>query len=359
MIAARNPGRGLPYERTDWRTKLRPKARRNMTVAEVVNEHLDDLAERGESYQPTESLCRSQIIPDLGDEPAAILEQPEVIEAILRARRGDGFAAMSLHSLKHCLVRVTDFAMSIGACQQNGARLIARGVLPRRKPRDPHRQEKLVLSAAEVSRLVNDERIPAWRRFTWAVATLQGYRRGELSGLVQRDLDLTTAPLPTITCERQLHKSGRIGPLKERDGSKWMPMHPRVLELYREITPSLWIAVLGREPAHNDPLLPFWASGKKRMVKLRPWSQSNMLIHLREDLALIGVPEHKAGPRGIHTLRHTCASLYRNAGVDPDVLMYWIHPSSARTLTTHSMYVHHSFERQCAEIVKLKIGGAV
>lgn len=358
MIAARNPGRGQPYERTDWRTKLRPKAPVDMTVADLVNQYLDDLAERGESYQPTTSKCQAQVIPDLGWEPASILEQPEIIEAILRARRSDGLAPNTLHSIKATFVRLTDFGVAIGACKQNGARMIAKAVLPRRKPRDPHRQERLVLSQPQAERLITDKRIPVWRRFTWAVGLLQGYRRGELSGLVQRDIDLTAEPLPVITCERQLHKSGKIGPLKERDGAKTMPMHPTVLDLYREITPSLWIDVLGREPQPDDPLVPFWASGKNRMTKLRPWSHSNMLIHLRDDLALIGVPEHKAGLRGIHTLRHSCASLYRNAGCDPSVVCFWIHPAAARAASAHALYVHFSHAMQCAEIAKLRIGGA-
>lgn len=346
--------RGHDEPRTDWRTKLQPRKPIEVNMTTLATMMMADLDSRGEAYQPFSSWCSAHLDRDFGAESARMLERPEVIEAILLARREDGYAAMTLHAMRSNLVRLGDFAVAIGAAVKNAVREIRPGTLPRRRAKDPRRGEKLALSSTAMARLVFSDQIPVWRRFAWAMAGLHGLRRGELSGLIQSDVDLSARPLPRLTVSRQLHKSGKIGPTKER-AEKILPLHPIALDLLQKVWP-LWIEHTGAEAQPNAPLVPFLASGENRLNKMRPWSSSSMINKLREDLAAIGVPESPAGKRAPHVFRYTAITLYRAAGVDPDLLQTWTHPVAAQDLRgAHSKYVTFPWQFQCEQMVLLKL----
>lgn len=122
-----------------------------------------------------------------------------------------------------------------------------------------------------------------------------------------------------------------------------VPCHPalaRALAAWR----AAWPEHYGREPTDEDLIVPTRGPHRDGVGTSR--RQGIVWRELQRDLEGGGLPAHR-----VHGLRHTFVSLCADAGCAPDVVTRWTHASSGTS--ARALYLVPSWERQCAEMLKL------
>ena len=211
------------------------------------------------------------------------------------------------------------------------ARLIPRNPVEEVTPPKFSYQEKKVLTAEQVDRLLEViQKDTLWHDLFYTELTT-GLRRGELCGLMWTDFD---AAKGTLTVRRTLHnKEGGgyyVGETKTGAGRRIIKLPPSTVQLLSErkrTSISQWIFP---NPIHpEDPIMP--NSGYTRMKKL---------------LAEAGLPDMR-----FHDLRHTFATHALTSGVDAKTLSGILgHTKTSFTLDTYT-HVTGDMHRKASGIV--------
>lgn len=297
MVDRPTGARGTP---SDWRSFVRTRTPRRIAFGPLLRERLTQLLDEG---SPSTSDWRSagrRLVNAFGALQCEDLAQhPDWVDAWLRALGAEGLAPASREKLKSLLSHFCRYAVETGAMSQNPVRLCEER--PGRAAVDPMRSELEVLDPADLTRLAFDSRIPLERRHLWRVLLLTGCRIGEAGALSWGDVD-----------ERELiirrtwdSKSGR---LIERTKTG-LHRHVPLVELRGLLDEARWWVgrVLGRDVLPTDPLCPYLYAGE-----VRRWSERTALNRWHDDQAAVGIARPAAGPRRLHSTRHTFVSLLIN-----------------------------------------------
>jgi integrase len=186
-------------------------------------------------------------------------------------------------------------------------------VLPsRRGGRRWEVSERRFLTHQQLGRLLAE--IPKAHKPLFMLLASTGLRISEAIALRWCDLDLDTSP-PRLRVRRAIVK-GTVGAPKSRHGARTIPLADDLAMRLRELRPS---------SAEAEDLV---FHGRNRQP-LKPDNLRNRVLQPAATRA--GVPGI-----GLHSLRHTCASLLIEQGASPLRLQRWMgHHSAAYTLETY------------------------
>jgi len=149
-----------------------------------------------------------------------------------------------------------------------------------------------------------------------------GLRLGELAALTWSDVDLNNG---TILVNKSYNfRTGTIKPPKTAAGNRTVPIPPPLIE------------ILKTAPRTSLLVAP---NGDKR------WTYAVWVYHLEQYSKRLGFPV-KA-----HCLRHTCCTLYYEAGIDVLTAQHWI--GHADPATTMGIYTHLRNQKEAANVSKL------
>lgn len=169
-------------------------------------------------------------------------------------------------------------------------------------------RERRALKRDELTRLLDE--IPPGYKPLFQLLAITGLRISEAIGLRWCDLDLDASP-PYLRVRQAIVK-GVVGAPKSRHGARTIPLTVDLGRQLREMRPSdVDVEDLVFQNRRGKPIEP--NTLRKRV------------------LARAGVPGI-----GLHTLRHTCASLLIERGTSPLRLQRWMgHHAAAYTLETY------------------------
>ncbi len=149
-----------------------------------------------------------------------------------------------------------------------------------------------------------------------------GLRLGELAALTWSDVDLNAA---TILVNKSYNfRSGVIKSPKTAAGTRTVPIPPPLMEILQS-APRVSLLVA--------------PNGKTR------WTYSVWIYHLEQYSKRLGFPV------SAHVLRHTCCTLYYEAGIDVLTAQRWM--GHADPSTTMKIYTHLRNQKEAANISKL------
>lgn len=222
-----------------------------------------------------------------------------------KGRLSDRSVANALTPLRLTL----DAAVAQGLLETNPASAV---VLPRRRRgRAWEMEERRFLTREELARLL--EEIPLKWRPLFDLLAATGLRISEAIGLRWSDLVLDP-PAPRLRVSRAIVKGVSAAP-KSRHGARLVPLPADLAATLRRHRPEVTDDVPvfpGRDGGPADP-------GSLRRRVLAPAAK-------RADLQGVG----------LHTLRHTCASLFIESGLNVLRLQRWMgHHSPAFTLEVY------------------------
>jgi integrase len=230
----------------------------------------------------------------------------------LTDRRGDR-GRLSDSSIRNALAPLR---MCLGAAAREG--LVSDGllqslVLPsRRRGRRWAVSERRFLTREQLGRLLSE--IPQAHEPLFVLLASTGLRISEAIALRWCDLDLDASP-PRLRVRRAI-VGGIVGAPKSRHGARTIPLADRLAGRLRTQRPS---------DAQAEDLV--FLNGSRRALK--PDNLRNrVLTPAAKRAGVSGI--------GLHTLRHTCASLLIEEGASPLRLQRWMgHHSAGYTLETY------------------------
>ena len=211
------------------------------------------------------------------------------------------------------------------------ARLIPRNPVEEVTPPKFSYQEKKVLTAEQVDRLLEAiQKDALWHDLFYTELTT-GLRRGELCGLRWEDFDAANGTLKICrTVRREKGKGLTTGDTKTYAGTRKIVLPPSTAQLLRErkkAAPTEWIFPNPFDPEH--PIAPGTAYNRLKVL-------------LKE----AGLPDIR-----FHDLRHTFATHALSSGVDAKTLAGILgHTKASFTLDTYT-HTTGDMQKRAAEIV--------
>ena len=262
-----------------------------------------------------------------------------------RTRYGRPPAERTVRNAYDVLRRALARAVFDGLLSQDPCAVLPGEVLPAAEDARPERRRGYRLSRADAEQLLADPGIEEDRAVLYHLLLLTGARLGEAAGLRWCDLS-PREPLDAVVLAEQV--DGRTG---ERRATKTravreVPLHP-VLGAVLTAWHARWGTWYGREPRPADLVVP--ARGHRAVPSVgSARRQSAVWRDLQRDLTGAGLPEHR-----VHDLRHTFASLCADAGMAESIASRWTHTAAGGS--ARDAYVAPSWQRQCAEMLRLEV----
>lgn len=300
-----------------------------ITTGQYLTAFLRDTASvrvRARTLKGYSSVVRARLIPHLGNVPLGKLSASHVAAMLtaLRAEgarldtRGNTLSPYSIAATYRVLRLALNAAVKQGLLRYNPLRQLDVPKIPR--------QEMRALDRAEVQKLIE---AAAEHEIRPVVILLihTGLRRSEVCGLQWGDIDLT---LGTLTVARGLHVLRRgerlYEPPKSRAGRRLIALSPTaalMLRTHRERMEAR-AATLGTTLTDHMPVF-----SRPDSTPMAPDTMSHQFSKIAEKAGL--------GKIGLHTLRHTHASLMLQAGIHPKIVQERLgHSSIQVTLDTYS-----------------------
>lgn len=217
--------------------------------------------------------------------------------------------------------------------------VVARGVLPKVKDKDPTWRSTAVFTAAEVEQLISDERIAVHRRVAYALEFLGGLPTGEASALRWGDYEHDVKPLGRIICalaynsQRKVVKETKTGVVHE------VPVHPVLAKVLAAWKLTGWRKRMGRAPKADDLIIPT-INGTHRDVR-------KALEDFYEDLERLGLRKRRH-----YDSRRTFISLGLDGGASKDILQSITHP---RPADAFDLYRTPAWAARCQAILAIKV----
>jgi len=234
---------------------------------------------------------------------------------------------------------------------QDPTAVLPTDIRPQAVDADPTVRRDYQMPRAEVEVLLGEPSIePRWM-VVWFVLLLTGARVSEAVALRWRDL-LDDRPLRRVKITRQIHHRTRKVSALKTQACRDVPEHPLLRVVLDWWAGEGWLAEYGRAPTPEDFLVPVRAgTGRRRGDRVGaggPLWQQAVWDALQRDLEACGIQSHR-----IHDLRHTLASLCADAGMEENVASRWTHAPTSKS--SRHLYAVPSWDRQCAEMIKLKL----
>ena len=274
------------------------------------------------------TITRTHLVPALGHLRLDRLA-PSDIDRLLVSKRAQGLSDSTVRLIYTVLRRALDYAVRDGLVRRNVTHAIDR-------PRVTHR-EAAVLSPAQAQILLEAAR--GQRLYAlYAVAMAAGLRRGEALALRWADVDLDAGTL-------------RVGRTLSRTAAGLVFTEPKSVRSRRTV--PLPTALLDELRAHRTRQV------AERLAAGSVWQDHGLVfpsltgtpLDPRNALRAFTATARGAGlPQvGLHTLRHTCASLLLAQGVHPRVVMETLgHSGISITMDIYS-HVMPQQQREAAD----------
>lgn len=274
------------------------------------------------------TITRAHLIPTLGHLRLDRLA-PSHVEQLLVAKREAGLSGSTVRLVYTVLRRALDHAVRDGLVRRNVAAAITR-------PTVAHR-DAAVLSPAQAQALLEAARGDRLYAL-YAVAMAAGLRRGEALALRWSDVDLDVGTLRVVRTVTRTSAGLTFTEPKSARSRRTIPLPAAlVAELRghrtRQVTERLAAGSVWREHGLVFPSV----TG----TPLDPRNALRAFTTVAGRAGLAGV--------GLHTLRHTCASLLLAQGVHPRVVMETLgHSGISITMDTYS-HVMPQQQREAAD----------
>ena len=309
-------------ERGDW---IDPRLGRT-TLQHWSDEYLSTIVHlRAVTRRDYERQLRVHILPALGHEPVARIEQVDV-RRLISNLRAKGLAPKTLQKVRLVLRQVLETARGSGAIKTNPCEGLR---LPRAQAKEP-----IFLTPAQVEQLAQACRSPYGLVIRFAAAT--GLRPSEICGLRVRRLDLAKGTVEVAEALTVVGGRTEEGPPKGGT-RRTVPLTATLCQHLADHLADKQSA-LGRPPDGDDYVFTAPEGGPLRRD----------LLHRR-----IFQPAVKAAglPNGLrmHDLRHTCASLLIALNAHPKVIQEWLgHKSITVTMDVYG-HLLPSLSQELAE----------
>lgn len=304
---------------------------------------------RPSTHRGYEFTYNNHVLPDFGDLPITGLT-PVLVEKWVEGLAAKGLSPATIRNTFVALSKVCKYAIRHGYIQQNPC---FGTPLPRStNPSDTFTGK--VLTRSEVETLAASMAAPGGLLLRFMAYT--GLRAGEVAGLKIEDFD-------------PLHGTVRVRRTVQRIAGKgWVATAPKTKRSARTL-PILSTALqsdmehfLNEHPNRADPEAPLWPGRKPGTHAVdfsRRLDPTNFLRwYFRPALVAHDLPRDFR----LHDLRHTAASLWLDAGIEPHKVSRWLGHSNIAL--TDSIYSHlypsdyaderAAFDKQAAR--KLKTG---
>lgn len=276
------------------------------------------------------TITRRHLIPALGQHRLDKLA-PSHIDALLVNKRAAGLSDSTVRLIYTVLRRALDAAVRDGLVRRNVATAVQR-------PRVAHR-EAAVLSPADAQAILSaarEDRLYA----LYAVAMASGLRRGEALALRWSDVDLDARCLRVTRILSRVGRALTFTEPKSTRSRRTVPLpEPLVVELrahrVRQAAERLTAGSLWKDQGLVFP--------SRVGTPLDPRNALRAFVAVAESAGLHGV--------GLHTLRHTAASLMIAQGVHLRVIMETLgHSGISITADTYA-HVMPQQQREAADAV--------
>lgn len=220
---------------------------------------------------------------------------------------------------------------------------------PQARDAAPERRRERRLSREQLELLLGDQATPDDRLVLYHLLALTGGRVAEVTALRWCDI-VDASPLHRVVIAEQWSaRLKRRAPTKT-GATKEVPLHPvlgAVLDRWRS---EGWERWYGRPPEAIDLIVP--ARGHRLTATVgSARRQPAVWRELQQDCAGAAIPAHS-----VHDLRRTFISLCADAGMSGDVAQGWTHAPTSPT--ARHLYLTPSWQRQCAEMLRLEIASA-
>ncbi len=269
----------------------------------------------------------------------------------LPTAKGATAAPRTVRNIADPVARALRAAVFEGLLTADPFAVLPTDVRPQAVDANPAARRGYRLTRAQAETLLGEPSVENRWAVLWHLLLLTGARVSEGVALRWCDI-LDDRPLRRIVIAEQIHHRTRERTRTKTGAVPEVPCHPlleAVLAWWKRVG---WLQEYGREPAHDDLIVP------ARGAPGRPWGtaegsggpiwQQDVHRALQRDLTACDLRSHR-----VHDLRSTFISMLADSGVAADVAERWTHSPSGRS--ARHLYLTPSWERQCAEMLKLAL----
>lgn len=261
------------------------------------------------------------------------------------SRRKTPPAERTVRNAYDVLRRALARAVFDGLLLQDPCAVLPSEITPRAVDARPERRRGYRLTRADVLQLLGDPGIEDDRAVLYHLLLLTGARLGEAVALRWCDLSHRKPLQGVVLAEQYDPKTHQRRATKTR-AVREVPCHPE-LEVVLAWWRATWPTWYGREASPVDLIVP--ARAHRSVPSVGSYRrQSAVWRDLQRDLTGAGLAGHR-----VHDLRHTFASLCADAGMAEHIAARWTHTAAGGS--ARSLYVVPSWDRQCAEMLKLDL----
>ncbi len=311
-----------------------------LTVRDFLSRWLDATAPtlKPSTVRRYRDLIRLHVTPVLGNERLAKLA-PADVQRLYADRLAAGLSPTSVRHVHGVLHRALGQAVRWGMVVRN----VADAVDPPRRSTPEAKTWDAGQVRAFLAATVGDDLEPLWR-----LALLAGLRRGELLGLLWRDVDLDRSSLAVRrTLSRGAASRLEPGEPKTAAGRRQVALPASAVDALRRHRLRQVERRLAAGPAWEDHEFVF-ATEAGRAIH-----PNTLASRFRKLTAAAGVP-----PIRFHDLRHTCATLLLTEGVHPKVVQERLgHADIGMTMNLYS-HVTAGMQRDAADRLDAAIEAA-
>ncbi|HEX5709580.1 MAG TPA: site-specific integrase, partial [Pyrinomonadaceae bacterium] len=290
------------------------------TVGQFLDRWLEDCVKptvRPNTYDSYEVHVRLYLKPDLGRIQLDKLS-PQQVEAFLNAQVKAGRSPRMAQYLRSVLRIALNQAMKWNLVVRNAAGLVdpPRYIKPEIEPFSIE-QVQAFMDASKGDRL----------ELLFLVMLSMGLRKGEATALRWQDVDMNSGVMRVQRSLQRIEKKYQLVELKTKRSRRTLPMPEKVITALRtHRTRQLEERLLAAERWKDSGFVFTTSVGT-------PLNPRNVLRSFHRLLEKAGIPR-----RGVHNLRHTCASLLLEQNVHARTLMDIL--GHSRISVTMDTYAH-------------------
>lgn len=335
-------------KRVDWRTLIRPRASLEMLVPEVTAARLDERRTLGRKTRDLQSWLNEVEVTFAGVKMSE-LGVSEII-AWLSALQLEGQAPKTIWKKRSFLSADFQYAIRVGAVDDNPVHRLPTGIIPDNCALDPLRGAIEILAIEILRRMITDERIPFCRRILWAIVLLTGARFGEAASLCYGDWNPNMEPFGELVISRSWDcREHVLSPFPKAQRIRRVPVHPRLAKMFREA--RRWFTeVAGHRPGRESLIAPF--PSPRRGLDF--WHENTAIRWWRKDLVTIGAPAIHGAERTLHSARDTFVSLAVNGGAERRVVESLTHTADPKRKAFDG-YVHYLWPTLCDAVSRIEL----
>lgn len=314
------------------------------TVAQLINSWLQEVkgARRRSTYESYESLCRVQIIPEIGQVRLAQLE-PDHITGLMTAKIESGLAPQTVRHIRTVMRRALNRAIKWKWVSWNVAAVV--------EPPTMQRKEVVPLTPEECRDFLAAARNRPLEAL-YVIALASGMRQGEVLGLRWSDLRLEEGERPSLRVSQALQRGGgefRFDQPKTERSKRTLSLAPSVVKAL--------VAHRARQAAQRLALGPAWLADLDLVFTAAdgsPIERKSLHRDFKQVLQAAGLPASFK----FHGLRHSTASLLIAQGASTRVIMGQLGHNQIGT--TMDIYGHLMPEalREAADKIEAILGNA-